>query len=410
MRKLKVVLSCILVLAMVFSLTACNGGTKETSSSQQGSSSVTSNTPTPTEAAKPKDPWLEKAALDKEETEAELYEAAKKEGKVVVYSMSSRIKDIKATFEEKYPGVTLEGYDMRMAEIFEKVQREHQAGINNADLVFVKDSDGACYNEFIKTNILHNYIPKDIGAKIEQKAFKDPEFASYFEMKQIFYNNEVYKTCPIDSWWDLTRPEYKGKIMIANPASTAENMGLFMAMIQNADEMAKAYKEEFGEDIKLNGTENAGYEFIKRLVANDLILTTSDGDITKAIGAAGQTNPPFGIATSSKLRDAKNGLKIDVVRNVKPRDGVIAPAMTLIVDKAPHVNAAKLLTRFIAGDADGKGKGFDPFRVEGSWPTRSDVALVNTPPVSSLKLWDLDLDFDYSVRTKLNNFWLSIQK
>jgi iron(III) transport system substrate-binding protein len=400
MKRFKKVLSSIIASTMVFSLTACGNNSKESSVSNQPAN----------EPVKSSNPWLEKAALAKEDNVDQLYEEAKKEGKVVVYSMSSRIKDIKTTFEKKYPGVTLEGYDMRMAEIFEKVQRENQAGVNNADFIFVKDSDGAVYNEFIKTKILYNYIPKDIGSKIEQKAFKDPEFSPFFEMKQIFYNTEVNQTSPIDSWWDLTRPEYKGKVMIANPASTAENMGVFLAMIQNADDMAKAYKEEFGEDIKLNGTENAGYEFIKRLAANDLILTTSDTDIVKAIGAAGQKNPSVGIATSSKIREKSTGLKIGVVQNLKPRDGVMAPAMMLVVDKAPHINAAKLLIRFMAGEADGKAAGFDPFRVEGSWPTRSDISVIGTQTINSLKLWNLDLDFDYNNRTKLNDFWLSIQK
>lgn len=404
MKKLNKILSGILVSIMALTLAACGKNSNVKEPSNQASSQTTA--PTETKGSS----WLKKAALDAEDSTDKLYEEAKKEGKVVVYSMSSRIKDIKASFEKKYPGVELEGYDMRMAEIFEKVQRENEAGIYNADLVFVKDSDGAVYNEFMKTGILHNYIPKDIGDKIKQKAFKDPQFSAFFEMKQIFYNNEVNKTSPIDSWWDLTRREYKGRVMIANPASTAENMGLFLAMIQNANEMAAAYKEEFGEDIKLDGTENAGYEFIKRLVANDLILTTSDGDIIKAIGAKGQTNPPVGIATSSKIRERKNGLYIDVVKNLKPRDGVMAPAMTLIVDRAPHVNAAKLLIRFMAAEADGKGEGFDPFKVEGSWPTRSDMTPVGSQTLDSLKLWNLDLDFDYNNKTKLNNFWLSIQK
>lgn len=97
-----------------------------------------------------------------------MYEAAKKEGKVTLYSMSSRITDIKKTFEEKYPGVELDAYNMKIVEVFEKVQREHQAGINNADVIFVKDSDGTMLNEFLKNEIVYTYVPKDISEKIDE--------------------------------------------------------------------------------------------------------------------------------------------------------------------------------------------------------------------------------------------------
>lgn len=393
--KIRPIICVTLTLLMVFTLVAC-GKTQESQPEQM--------------VETPKgDGWLEKAELDQEDDIDRLYEEAKKEGKVVIYSMSSRITDVKQTFEEQYPGVTVEAYDMRMAEIFEKVEREHNAGINNADVIFIKDSDGIPYNEMVKSGMLHNYVPKDIGSKMKPE-FKEPMFSTFFEMKQVFYNDEVYKTSPIDSWWDLTRPEYKGKIMIQNPLSTPENQGLFLAMIQNADEMAKAYKEEFGEDILLNGTENAGYEFIKRLMENDLIYTDSDGEIAEAIGAEGQTDPPFGIVVSSKIRDRfKKGFKIAAVQDIKPRDGVMAPAMLLIVDQAPHVNAAKLLIRWMAGEADGKGAGFKPFLVPGSWPTRSDIEPVDTPPIDSLNLWDFDLDFNYENINKLRDFLLTLQ-
>ena len=51
--------------------------------------------------------------------------------------------------------------------------------------------------------MLHDYVPKDIGEKMKPE-FREPLFSPYLEMKQVFYNDEVYDTSPIDSWWDLT--------------------------------------------------------------------------------------------------------------------------------------------------------------------------------------------------------------
>jgi len=354
--------------------------------------------------------WIAAAALDAPDTADQLYAAAKKEGKVVIYSMSSRIKNIKADFEKKYPGVVVEAYDMRNTEIFEKVEREHSAGIFNADVIFAKDSDGTMSNNFFKTGVVFSYVPKDIGAKLDEE-FKTPGLAIYNEMKVVFYNTEAWQKAPIDSWWDLTRPEWKGKIMATNPMAAIETIGLFCSFVLHADEMAASYRQEFGEAIKLSpGVENAGYEFMKRLAANDLVLTNSDQEVVDAIGAAGQKNPPIGIATSSKVRDKSKGLKLGIVMDLKPRTSTKNPAYLNIVGGAPHVNAAKLLIRFMAGDSDGKGPGMTPFNVEGAWPTRKDMVSYDKSTLEGKNLWSEDYDYNYYNSEKIISFWLSLKK
>ena len=354
--------------------------------------------------------WIAAAALDSPDTVDQLYAAAKKEGKVVIYSMSSRIKSVKADFEKKYPGVIVEAYDMRNTEIFEKVEREHAAGIFNADVIFAKDSDGTMANNFFKTGVVFSYVPKDMGATLNDE-FKTPGFATYIEMKLVFFNTEAWQKAPIDSWWDLTRPEWKGKIMLTNPMAAIETLGLFCSFALHADEMAAAYKQEFGEAIKLSpGVENAGYEFIKRFAANDLVLTNSDQEVVEAIGAAGQKNPPIGIATSSKIREKSKGLKLDMITSLKPKTSTKNPAYLNIVGGAPHINAAKLLVRFMAGDADGKGPGFTPFNVEGGWPTRPGVPNFNKTQLADINLWNEDSDFNFYNSEKVISFWLSLKK
>ena len=352
--------------------------------------------------------WDEQVGISDNLTSDELYEKAKEEGTVTVYSMSSRFNDVKETFEAQYPGIEVVVYDMRNSEILEKFQREHEAGIRNADLLFVKDTDGAVYNEFVRMGLLKEFVPQDM-MKTAPADFQSGGYAPYFEMKQVFYNSEVYDTCPIDSWWDLTRPEYKGKIILRSPIENSEIMGLFTAIVKNSDEMEQAYKEEFGEDIVLNDTKNAGFEFLKRLIANDLIVMTSDTDIVEAVGAPGQVDPPIGIATSSKMRKAGPDLLINVAEDLSPRLGIVDPAFLYIADHSEHVNAAKLVMRWVGGEADGSGPGFNPFHVRGSWPSRADVEPIETPALASLNLWDLDLEYNYSVLDDMRNFWITLQ-
>ena len=175
--------------------------------------------------------------------------------------------------------------------------------------------------------------------------------------------------------------------------------------------MAADYKREFGQDLKLSpGVANAGYEFIKRLAANDLVITNSDQEVVDAIGAPGQKSPPIGIATSSKIRDKSKGLKLGMVTTLKPRSSTGNPAYLCMVEGGQHVNAAKLLIRFMAGEADGAADGYKPFDVEGSWPTRSDKATKSKTPLAEMKLWPEDAKFNYPNTVKVTNFWLSLKK
>lgn len=379
----------VLALLMVMGITGCGGGASEEASGEEST-------------------WAATVNLNQEVSVDELYQLAKDEGKVVIYSMSSRLNDVKETFEARYPGIEVVVYDMRIAEILEKYQREHEAGIRTADVLLIKDSDGAVEMEFVKQGLLHEYIPRDMMVAAPE-AFQTGPYVPYFEMKQIYFNTEVYDACPVDSWWDLTRPEYNGKIMMGNPLQTPAIMGIFLSMVSHSDEMERSYREEFGEEIVLNGTENAGYEFVKRLVANDLILTTSDGDVIKAVGAPGQSNPPFGVATSSKMRKAGPDLHINVAESLAPRMGNTDPALLYVADQCEHPNAAKLLIRWIGGELDGKGEGFKPFHVQGSWPTRADVPTIKTQPLESLNVWDVDLAYNYQNMDTIRNYWISLQ-
>lgn len=399
------ILAAALSAVMALTTTACGGGAQPENSTAAPENTVTAAA----ENGKNGD-WLANANLDAQESPDELYEKAKTEGKVVVYTLTSRVTDVKASFEKQYPGVTAEVYDMRMGDILEKFQREYEAGIHNADVLVIKDDDGAVYNDFVKTGMMHGYIPYDFRDKISE-ANQEVGLILCTEFKQIVYNTEKYAESPIDNWWDLTRPEYKGKIMMRNPASTNEIMGLFIAMIQHADEMEAAYKQEFGEDLVLDGTENAGYEFMKRLVANDLILTDSDGDVCEAVGKAGQSDPPIGIVASSKMRSVEDkGWVMECCTGLAPAEAVDSPAFALLADQSEHVNAAKLFMRWMCGEADGKGEGYSKFAVRGSWSVRSDQLPVEpNKPYAEINLWPLDVEYAYQLSRDVNDFWISLQ-
>lgn len=405
MKKRKANGSCLIALSLMIALTACNSKSTDTTAADTANKS---SAKTDVSAAVT---WAETNGLNKTETVDELYSKAKQEGKVVVYSQSSRIKDVKATFEAKYPGIKVEAFNMSTNDIVEKVIREQTAGIFNADVIFVKDASGAVTTELTTKKLVHKYIPKDLSEKmVEPYKSNSSGLVPYFSLRAIFYNTDVYKTSPVTNWWDLTMPEWKGKVLMNDPIDSADMMDLFLAMIQHSDEMKQAYKEKFGKDIVLEGTENASYEFIKRFLKNDPVLMKSSDEVVEAVGVSTQGKPPIGIGASSKLRDViEKKLSIAATYDVLPKISVVGPSYLYVADKAPNVNAAKLMIRYMAGEADGKSDGFKPFNVMGSWSTRTDNGRTDQPSIDKLKVWNYDSDYFYKNFVKFREFWLKMQ-
>lgn len=332
MKKRKSYGSCLIALSLMIALTACNSKSTDTKAADTANKS---SAKTDVSAAVT---WAETNGLNKTETVDELYSKAKQEGKVVVYSQSSRIKDVKATFEAKYPGIKVEAFNMSTNDIVEKVIREQTAGIYNADVIFVKDASGAVTTELTTKKLVHKYIPKDLSEKmVEPYKSNSSGLVPYFSLRAIFYNTDVYKTSPVTNWWDLTMPEWKGKVLMNDPIDSADMMDLFLAMIQHSDEMKQAYKEKFGKDIVLEGTENASYEFIKRFLKNDPVLMKSSDEVVEAVGVSTQGKPPIGIGASSKLRDViekSSVLRLRMMYCRKFRLSVLRTCMLLIKRRA----------------------------------------------------------------------------
>lgn len=364
-------LALALVLMLVVSLAACTPPATDPTQPQQGTN--------------PKDPtqqetlptvqhneWaVENKINDGSQTAAELYELAKKEGSVVLYSISSRCTKVADSFNAQYPGVVCEAYDLGSGEIVEKITREHEAGIVNCDVVHCKDMDGTYYQEFVLENIMHVYRPDDITAHIPE-SLRQYTMPMYVELQNWFYNYELCDEQPINSWWDLTKPEWAGKFYFTVPTSAGDITAALTALTAYSDEFAANYKEVFGKDIEYTcGVENAVYELIYRLAKNNPLTLGTDASL-EALSLAEEVYVAMG--PSSKLRNnASKGWKLKEIK-IEPYVGIPATNVLYIVDHCPHPNAAKLLVRWMMGEADGTGEGNKPFQTLGGWSVRDDIA------------------------------------
>ena len=355
--------------------------------------------------------WLEAAQLGPfapvEDDWDAIYEAAKKEGKVVVYSSSSRVFDIAETFMEAYPEITVEGYDIGTPDLTLKVKVEQGAGIHNADVVFLGDPP-TVINELVKPHLVWNYVPTELVDVIPEE-WREPVLIHHFGMKVMAYNSEIHDEAPFDNWWDLTKEEWKGRVIFKDPFKSGEIFNLFSMMVKNADQMAQAYEEEFGKPIELDeDCPTAGHQWLKDLIENEPILTGSDGDAAEAVGTKGQTEAPVGFFAYSKYRNVLKGeLAFEAALDAKPMAGMYHGTTLSIANLAPHPNAAKLMVRWYMGDEEG-GKGMKPYHVPGDLPPRSDMVIPEGMfgwDVARETLWTLDYDWSYLNLPDMRDFW-----
>lgn len=354
------------------------------------------------------DKWAEENGLNLDEAMDELYEKAKAEGKLVVYTISSRTQGVAEKFMAAYPGIEVEVYDISSGTLKEKFLTEYESGLRTVDIVHSKEQVGEYTFEVFGDGLLHNYQPASIFGTTDEKYLALTPLL--VELNLWFYNTEVYDKCPVTSWWDLTKQEWKGRVVFQDAASNDAYCAALTAMVQHADEMAADYEAVFGEPIVLAEDEpTAAHAFIKRFLANEPVIAKGSDEVIELVGAVGQENPPVGYSSSVKLRKQTDGYAInyDPV-NMSVSNGIYALNFLGIANECEHPNAAKLFIKYWMGGEDGKGEGYAPFVSLGTWSVRPEnpttpenVALEDIP------LWPVDFDFIYENIEDVRDYWIA---
>jgi iron(III) transport system substrate-binding protein len=105
-------------------------------------------------------PFMRAMAADFETEQKNLYNAAKAEGKVVLYTSadSPAVQRMFKVFQEKYPGIKTEVYRAGSGTVLEKLMSEHEAKIYSAD-VLLFHSTNAWYDMKQKGMLLYYDSP-----------------------------------------------------------------------------------------------------------------------------------------------------------------------------------------------------------------------------------------------------------
>ena len=161
--------------ACVLLVSACSITEREasetggTAAGQAAGENSQSDSQSETAAESASQQWAKEHQLDTTQSSEELYQNALKTagGEINIYTVSGRMENVKATFEEDYPGLTLVVHDLNINELLEKFTREYEAGIYTADVIHVKEQTGQILREFVETGMMHNYQPEYIFGEVD---------------------------------------------------------------------------------------------------------------------------------------------------------------------------------------------------------------------------------------------------
>jgi len=253
-------------------------------------------------------------------------DAAKKEGKVVVYDMALGAPYFLAvlkSFEAKY-GIPVESLDLRASELAERIRTEQSAGRYLGDVEMITTT---MIEEQRNTGDFIEKLPAIPNAANLRPPFKATDYSvpAFVQPMGILINTRLVKEEDVPkSWGDLTDPKWKGKILSDD-----------MRPLGSGNTMFAILEHQMGGDFNTKLAEQ------KPVFSRDM-----RNDARRVARGEYAIYVPQIFAFTSDLK----GLPVKVVI---PQEGAPYAEMDLAVLKnSPHPNAARLfIQHFLEADS-----------------------------------------------------------
>ena len=259
-------------------------------------------------------------------TPREIVEAAKKEGRLVIYSPvpEPQQEALTKAFNKIFPEIVIEHYRASPGKVYEKFRTEAEAGKVACDLVHGPDHS-VIATVFKEKGWLQPYVVQEI----DKLVLKEPSgywTHIYFYVLVFAYNSKLLTPDQAPkSWMDFVDPRWKGKI--SAPMDPRVGGGIAAKW-----------------DVWVNVF---GMDYIRKLPEQNILETASWPasleQIVKGEALWGETwqNNPYDLII-------KTGAPLGVII---PKEGTFrSPGTYAIAKDAPHPNAAKLYLDWLVSE------------------------------------------------------------
>lgn len=266
------------------------------------------------------------AAAQMQPWEKSLYEAARKEKPITVYTAHYNTEDAQSlcqAFEKKYAGLKCNFVRTTAQVAYQRFQQDLQAGAPVASIF--SSTDVSHYPAMKEKGLLMPYTPHNVANMVDSlKAYNDKDgqyWVTAAALMLLTYNSSAVseKEAP-KNWPDLLDPKWKGKVSIGHPAFSGY-VGTWVVL------MNKLYGWDYFTKLEKNQPQ------IGRSV-NDTVTMLNSKERLVAAGPEG---------TTLLSRDKGNPVAV-----IYPTDGsLLMVSPSAIPKNAPSPNAAKLYMEFL---------------------------------------------------------------
>ncbi len=259
-----------------------------------------------------------------------LIDAAKKEGKVVIYSTTDAVSanPLVKDFEALYPGVKVEYTDLNSTELYNRFIAEAAANNGTADLMWSSAMD--LQVKLVADGQAAAYASPEIKSLPKWAVWKDAAYGTTYEPIAIVYNKRLVPAgdVPKDHTELLklleSKPDaYKGKITAYDP----ERSGVGYLF--------------FNEDIK---NFPGAWDLFKAMGKSGAKFYTSAGAMMERV-TSGEHTIAYGVFGSYALSRAKKDPNLGIVL---PADYTMVTSRVAFISKhAKNPNAGKLFLDYL---------------------------------------------------------------
>ncbi|UFS68503.1 ABC transporter substrate-binding protein (plasmid) [Paracoccus denitrificans] len=301
-----------------------------------------------------------------------LIAAARSEPPLTVYDSTGKITEMADAFAAKY-GLQATGTKTKATAQLETIIREVQSGNVQTDVSFIADVPAAM-GQLLPDGFAESWVPPDLVEDIAPEA-RDP-LLIVSSPNILAYNTAIFDSCPITNIWQLTEPEWKGKVSMQDPLGKPSYTDWFNQMRSHADDrIAAAYEAQYGKKLETEHA-SATEAFVAALAANGPLLTDSDSAAAEAVAAPGQTEPFVGLVSAAKFRDNEGAaFTLGLCADVDPIIGFSNATVGLIVKGTDSPNAARLFMHYAM-----TAEGIAPQAEDGKVSSNRSVALPDDEP------------------------------
>lgn len=253
---------------------------------------------------------------------ADLYKAAKAEGEIVFYTdlRQDTAERVSAFWKENFPEVQLRVTPANSLAIIAQVETEQAAGQHNVDVTHMSQLSVAevwkqkgIYMPY-KTTTIDKFLPDNA----------DPDGAFYSSDLYVLpaaYNTKAFpdKAGLPTKLADYLDPKWKGKIVIADPASAGNGLTFFMTML------SKGLMD---------------WDYLEKLANQDILFVRNNPDAVRMVASGERVLTPM-LSSFNVISSKDKGQPIDFY--VLDDGAPVVQSAFGIMSGAPHPNGAKLL-------------------------------------------------------------------